>query len=351
MNYVPPRRSDGTSQTTRVRQPWPVDRPFRILTIDGGGIRGVFPAAYLAELEQRFVSGASIAEYFDMIAGTSTGGIIALALAYGLTAKEALAIYQDRGPRIFPSRQRLGVLARNLRWIMRPKYNSAPLKNELLQVFGDAVLDAATTRLVIPSFEGRYGEPFIYKTPHHPDYQKDRHQRFAHVALHTTAAPSYFPGVEVDGYIMLDGGVWANNPVMNAVVDALACFDIPRENVRVLSLGTGEATFTVNEQAKEGGAVTWAWRRAFDAAARAQSKNALGQAYLLVGKPNVVRIDPPESDQAIQMDDVTRALRGLPLVARSLVEGSGHHVEALFLKERALPFLPCAPAHPRDRGS
>lgn len=81
---------------------------------------------------------------------------------------------------------------------------------------GEAVLDHARTRLVIPSFEGRFGESFLYKTPNHPDYQKDRHKKFTHVALHTTAAPSYYPGVEDDGYVMIDGGVWANNPVMDA---------------------------------------------------------------------------------------------------------------------------------------
>ena len=100
MNYTPPRRSDGTLQSVRAKQLWPQGKPFRILSIDGGGIRGVFPAAYLAELENRFLSRRSIASYFDMIAGTSTGGIIALALAHGMTAAEALAIYRDRGARI-----------------------------------------------------------------------------------------------------------------------------------------------------------------------------------------------------------------------------------------------------------
>lgn len=90
MSYIPPRRSDGTIQHTRLKQPWPQGRPFRILSIDGGGIRGVFPAAVLAELENRFLNGGSIANHFDMIAGTSTGGIIALALAHGMTAQQAL---------------------------------------------------------------------------------------------------------------------------------------------------------------------------------------------------------------------------------------------------------------------
>lgn len=132
------------------------------------------------------------------------------------------------------------------------------------------MLDDAVTRLVIPSFEGRHGEPFLYKTPHHPDYQKDRHKKFAHVALHTTAAPSYYPGVEDDGYIMIDGGIWANNPVMNALVDALACFDVAREDARILSLGTGESTFTVDERTRNGGIKDWAFLRSFNAAARAQ---------------------------------------------------------------------------------
>ena len=106
MNYTPPRRSEGTLQSVRAKQPWPQGKPFRILSIDGGGIRGVFPAAYLSELENRFLSRRSIASYFDMIAGTSTGGIIALALAHGMTAAEALAVYRDRGARIFPPFQR-----------------------------------------------------------------------------------------------------------------------------------------------------------------------------------------------------------------------------------------------------
>lgn len=341
MTYVPARRSDGTIQHMRVKQPWPKDRIFRILSIDGGGIRGVFPAAYLAELEQRFLGGRPIASCFDMVAGTSTGGIIALALAHGLTARQALRIYVERGDRIFPALNGWRKWYRILRWISRPKHDQNILKGELLAIFGEAVLDHAKTRLVIPSFEGRFGEPFLYKTPHHPDYQKDRHKKFAHVALHTTAAPSYFAGVEDDGYVMIDGGVWANNPVMNALVDVLACYDIPRENIRILSLGTGDAEFTVDERARSGGVREWALMRAFSAAARAQSKNALGQAYLLAGKNNVLRIDPPESATPIALDDVARSVRELPLMARSLAEGSGHHVETMFLADCVDPFVRC----------
>jgi len=339
VNYIPPLRSAGTIQHTRIKQPWPKDRLFRILSIDGGGIKGIFPAAYLAEIEQRFLNGDSIGNYFDLVAGTSTGGIIALALGKGMSAKDALAIYTERGQFIFPSSKAFGFW-RGLFHAFAPKHDQKRLHNELLKVFGDQVIDSAKVRLVIPSFDGLHGEPFIYKTPHHPDYQKDRHLKFSDVALHTSAAPTYYPGVLNDGYIMIDGGIWANNPVMNAVVDVLACYDVPRENIRILTIGTGDDRFTVTEAKRKGGLAHWA-KTAFAAASRAQSKNALGQAYLLVGKNNVVRIEPPESSRPIPLDDFGRAHAELPAAARALAESSGHLVLDKFLQYRADTFLKC----------
>lgn len=347
MTYQLPRRSDGTLQQTRKKEPWPDGRIFRILSIDGGGIKGVFGASYLAEIEKRFLDGQSIANHFDMITGTSTGGIIALALAAGMTAQQAAEIYTERGSVIFPKGRGIFEFPR---WLRRPKHDQSILKNELLKVFGERLLDDATTRLVIPSFEGRYGEPYIYKTPHHPDYKKDRHAKAAHVALHTSAAPAYYPGVENDGHIMIDGGIWANNPVMNAVVDALACYDLPRENIRVLSIGTGDEVFGLDEGVRNGGLLGWLFPGLgnapliFRAAAKAQSHNALGQAYLLVGKQNVVRIDPPESENPISLDDVPRAVVELPRLARSHAEATGHYVNQIFLSDTADGFVKCAPS-------
>ena len=99
------------------------------------------------------------------------------------------------------------------------------------------------------------GEPWIYKTPHHPDYKRDRHERMVNVGLSTSAAPTYFEALSNGGYVMVDGGLWANNPVMNAVVDALACYDVERRQVQVLSLGCGETSFKVDEKLARGGLV------------------------------------------------------------------------------------------------
>src|SRR5689334_22301734 len=95
-------RSAGAQYRRRVRQDWSVDGDFRILSIDGGGIRGILPLAVLAGLESTYLRGGSVADHFDYIAGTSTGGIIALGLARGLTATDILDIYVRRGGEVFP---------------------------------------------------------------------------------------------------------------------------------------------------------------------------------------------------------------------------------------------------------
>lgn len=340
MNYVPPRRSDGTLQRRRAPLPWPSDRPFRILSIDGGGICGILPASILAELEARYLGGASIGSHFDMIAGTSTGGIIALGLAHGKSAKEIRDVYVERGDRIFPPAGPVGKLMRGLRRAVRYAYDSAALEEELLRIFHDATLGDARTRLCIPSFEGRHGEPWIFKTPHHPDFQKDRVERMVRVGLATSAAPTFLKALPNNGYVMVDGGLWANNPVMNALVDVLACFELDRSQVHILSLGCGETSFRVDAAKATGGLLQW--RSVFEAAMRAQSLNALGQAYLLAGKPNVLRLDAPESPRRIAMDDHGRASVELPALARSLVEASGEQVRRMFLEDRVEPFVPCA---------
>jgi patatin-like phospholipase/acyl hydrolase len=340
MNYVPPRRSDGTIQKKREPLPWPKDRSFRILSIDGGGICGILPAAFLAELERRYLDGRPITGHFDMIAGTSTGGIIALALGAGMTSAAIRDVYLERGGLIFPPRGWVARQLLQLRRLVRYGYDAKALDDELSRIFQARVFGDTTVRLCIPSFEGRHGEPWIYKTPHHPDYRIDRHEKMVKVGLATSAAPTFFRSLEHDGYMMVDGGLWANNPIMNAVVDALACFEIDRCQVQVLSIGCGETQYRVTSQRAAGGLLQW--RDVIRAAMRAQSLNALGQAYLLLGKDHVMRIDAPESADPIALDDYVRAKEELPNMARSLVEGAGREIERVFLSTPADAYVACA---------
>jgi patatin-like phospholipase/acyl hydrolase len=99
----------------------------------------------------------------------------------------------------------------------------------LTDKLGDRLFGDSKVRLCIPAFEGKHSEVFVFKTPHHRDYKTDRFERMVTVGLATAAAPSYFRPLEHGGYTLVDGGVWSNNPIMLAVIEALICFDIGRD--------------------------------------------------------------------------------------------------------------------------
>jgi len=184
--------------------------------------------------------------------------------------------------------------------------------------------------LCIPSIEGRHGEPYIFKTPHHPDYQRDQHKPLVTVGMATAAAPGTFASHEDGGYTFVDGGLWANNPVMVGLTDALTCFDVDPRQVRILSLGCGQDIHRMTRWQRVGG--FWHWRSHFTSSVmRAQSHDALGQAGLLVGRDQLVRLDAPEVGKRIAMDDVSRAVVEMPPIARAMVEGGGHRVKDMFL--------------------
>lgn len=335
-DHAVPRRSAMTHQQLREQLPWPSGRPFKILSIDGGGILGVLPASVLAELEERFLGRQPIGQHFDMIAGTSTGGIIALGLASGLSAQEIRNFYLERGRYVFPQSNWLGRRWQGVRHAFASRHHSRQLEAELRRILKDCRFGDARNRLCIPSFDGRYGEPWVFKTPHHPDYRKDKFERMVDVGLATSAAPTYLPGFFHNGYTMLDGGIWANNPVMIALVDALSCLQLERRQIQILSLGCGQRTFRVGTRLAHAGWLMWS-RPALKAAMRAQSHNALGQAGLLIGKDHLRRLDTAEKSDLMALDDVNSACEKLPAEARALVEASGHDINELFLRTLGTP--------------
>ena len=340
----PPKRSSGTLQRRRTQQPWPKNRVFRILSIDGGGIRGIFPAVFLAELEKRYLGNTSVAKYFDLITGTSTGGIMAIGLASGLCGKDLAEIYIKRGCEIFPPPNSglIGTVQhciKKLRNSLLYNYDRKTLMGILYEILGKQRLGQSHNRLCIPSFDGRYGEVYIFKTPHHPDFRKDHVELMTKVAAATAAAPTFYKPLKDGGYIFVDGGVWANNPVMVGLADSISCFDVPRENIRILSLGCGNQNYVVNGcKISMGG--WFFWRNIIYASMQLQSMNALGQAGLLIGRDKMIRITPPESQSNIALDDWTRASKELPELAKEAAEKMGVQVAEIFLKDAADPYEP-----------
>lgn len=212
---------------------------YRILSLDGGGVRGVFSATVLANFEDKI--GEPIGQYFDLIAGTSTGGIIALALGLGVPAKEIAKLYEEKGPVIFGKDQsRKARFARSMRQLFKgAKHNSTGLRNELEAVFGDRLLGESQTRLIIPSFHPETSKVYVYKTAHHERFQYDHKVKVVDVALATSAAPTYLPSHKSEaGVELIDGGVWANNPIGAAVVEAVGVLGWQRDLIDILSIGT-----------------------------------------------------------------------------------------------------------------
>ena len=332
-----PSRSDSVAQKLRRRLPWHSDRPLRILSIDGGGIRGIFPATILATLERDHLSGQSIGDYFDVIAGTSTGGIIALGLAAGLTAPENERMYLDEGHLVFPARRR-GWIWRFLKYF-RSRYDRKPLDELLRQRVGNKTLRESKYRLLVPAIEGQNGEVWVYKTPHHPDYRLDGDTPMSEIAAATSAAPTYFEPFQNEGYTYLDGGIWANNPTMAALVEALSCFDVRPEKVQVLSIGCGGKPFQMSDrQSKSAG--LFHWRKVFEVQMHLQSETAINQAGLLIGRNNVTRLDRPEGSEPIELDDWAAACRLLPSEAEEVVHTNATQIVETFLTQPATPFEP-----------
>lgn len=337
-------RSTDIATARRVPLSWPKDRDFRILAIDGGGIRGLFPAHVLATVEHRFLGGRPIASCFDLVVGTSTGGILALGLGAGLTASALRDLYRDRGCEIFPTGG-VGWIGDLRRWsrskrrFIRYSYDSEALERILTDVLGDRKLGSATTRLCIPSFEGEHGEVFVFKTPHHPAFKKDLYDPMVKVALATAAAPTYFRPHRDGGYTFVDGGVWANNPLMIAVTEALTSFDVGRDQIRILSIGCGDDPYRVSgSKILKGGMLHW--KDIIVAAMRLQCQCAIGQAGLLVGPENIVRLDIPKVVPKIELDDWRSAIKHLPGAAQSVVNANGERIAEMFLQDPALPYSP-----------
>jgi len=238
----------------------------KILSIDGGGIRGIIPAVLLAEIENRM--GRPIAELFDLIAGTSTGGILALGLTVPKSAgaplyaaKQLVDMYERQGACIFSRSpwHRLRACGN----LTHEKYPCCGIERVLLQYFGDARLRDAATNVLIASYEIERSLPFFFRSSmarERPDYDFPARD----VARAASAAPTYFQpmklptGTNSDHYTLVDGGVFANNPAACALVEARTTHP-GKDSYLVVSLGTGELNHSFPyDAAKNWGLAKWA---------------------------------------------------------------------------------------------
>lgn len=316
---------------------------FRVLSIDGGGIRGVIPALVLAEIEER--TGRPIAESFDLVAGTSTGGLLALGLTMPgddgrprYSAADLVQLYLDEGSRIFS--RSLWRRVTGLENLIEEKYPSEPLEDVLQGRFGQARLSEALVPLLVPSYEIERRTPFFFKS-HRAVEETEYDYPMWQVARATAAAPTYFEPerIDVDGpegyWALVDGGVFANNPAMCAYVESQdRRFFEPDDDVVLLSLGTGELTRRIpHEEATGWGLAQWAQPMmgvVFDGVSDAvdyQLRTVLGRNP---GRGGYWRLQVELDEGSDDLDDASRTnLRVLQLKAERLLRDARDDLDAV----------------------
>jgi patatin-like phospholipase/acyl hydrolase len=330
-----------------------MERPFTVLSVDGGGIRGIIPALVLREIERR--TARPISDLFDLVAGTSTGGIIALGMTKPnengepqYSAEEIVELYSGKGKRIFSS-----TILHQLSsaWgLLDEKYPAAEVEEVFEEYFGGARLKDALTNVLVTAFEIELRSPWFFRSSR-ARTEPSRDFPMKKVARATSAAPTYFEPLKLAGegedegksWALVDGGVYANNPTMCALVDARVLYGA--RDVLVVSLGTGEPTAGIHSKdAKDWGLVGWA-RPLLDIVFEGVSDSVAFQAEQLSppveGERRYFRfqVELPELRTAIDdIDDARDAtIRELRRVTERLIEDREDELAALCTMLAAAP--------------
>ncbi len=234
--------------------------PFRILSLAGGGYLGLYTACVLAELEAR--AGEPLGRRFDLIAGTSVGGILAIALAFEIPMAKIRTLFVEHGTKIFSSRglptNAVAKLRDLSRAVLGPKYNGMALSKALTAHLGRQTLADAKHALVVPAVDVTRSRTKVFKTPHVAASRGDAQVRAASVAMATSAAPAYFPSVRVGEGLYADGGLFAVAPDQVAMHEAMQFMRVAESRIRMLSIGTATANYRPPSPVEErDGAVDW----------------------------------------------------------------------------------------------
>jgi patatin-like phospholipase/acyl hydrolase len=294
---------------------------YQILTLDGGGMRGIFTAAVISSLEQDL--GCRLADHVDLIVGTSTGGIIALGLASGRTGSEMLEFYLSQGPRIFSR-------PRRLRSPWRPKYSRQRLDQALQDEFGDRVLNDMQRPVCITAHEIVSGTTRVWKDDHSHELTGGGRQLAWKIAAATAAAPTYFAPVQLgSGDSHIDGGVWANNPALVGITEAVRYGGRDLSSIRLLSIGTTSKAFRVrdHQRAERMGWIAWVQEARELLLGGGVSMASDREARLLLGPNAYLRLDSERAADAA-LDD-TAACRGLQEIAEDVARTHRHDVASL----------------------
>ena len=209
-------------------------RAYKVLSLDGGGVRGIFPVQLLLSVEKKLE--IRIYDTFDLIVGTSTGSITAAAISIKYPLAQLVERYATWAEKIFKRKKRIPYCY--------SKYDSRPLEDFLHEVLGNIKLGEIEKPLVINATDVSNGDVYVFKSSYQgkqrgrENYFRDNDTPLFKAVLASCAAPTYFDPVDINGTLVCDGGIWANNPALVGYVDVKVNFQA--KSIKVFSLGTGK---------------------------------------------------------------------------------------------------------------
>ena len=265
-------------------------KPYRVLSLDGGGMRGLYTISVLKSLSERFCKSSKkdIGKGFDLIVGTSTGGILATGLVAGIPIDEIMEIYSIKGRDIFTNPKPNGL--KKYWWAFKawctPANSNEPLQETLKRIFKkETVGDVYMRRgigLCVQALKLVDSSPRVFKTPHNPEKHADNKRNLVDICLATSAAPIIFPVASIPEPDIkkaqehfIDGGLWANNPTLIGLIEALELSE-KDQKIEIISIGTcpvfsGEI---LNEKSINRGIIDWNYGvDIFDLSGNAQSRS------------------------------------------------------------------------------
>ncbi|GAE25160.1 patatin [Halalkalibacter wakoensis JCM 9140] len=209
----------------------------KILCLDGGGIRGVFEVAILKAIEEKY--NQPIVAHFDLVAGTSTGSIIATAVALEKSMSELLESYQKFGKKVFKRQAKIG--------LFKSVYSDKDLRQYFKGVFGEKTLADIEKPLIIPAVDVTHGKPYVYRTNYGHPGSDDLSIKLWDAVLSSCSAPVYFPPNNIKNkYLSVDGGLWANNPALVCITEGIDFFKKELKDLKIVSIGTGKQDIEYN---------------------------------------------------------------------------------------------------------
>ena len=286
----------------------PNDR-FSILALDGGAARGIYAAQVLARIEQAL--DGKIKDHFDLIAGTSTGSILAGAAGAAIPMANIVELFEKQSPRIFSKRWLIPEIA----MLWRSRYSRRALDDVLQQYVPRLTLGEVSTPLMITSADLATGGVHVFKSAYLAQlgepYERDGEVLLRDAILASCAAPTFFDPKQVGSHLLVDGGLWANNPSIIALTEALSKFNRRTEDVRVLSIGTGHAPNMYRRRRCWGLLTGWGREKLVSYTLGLQSQASTNMAKLILGS-RYFRLDP--EIETWELDD-TRHLGNLKALA------------------------------------